>query len=279
MEYCEFQTATRGLSEEKKDMLTAILSDFGFESFYEENGLYKAYIQQNSFTETAFQTTMSDAERFLGKLQFSIAEIPSTNWNQTWENTFDSIRISDEILIKTSTSNNTDTAKHTIVINPRMAFGSGTHETTSLILQAMKDIDFDGKTVADCGCGTGILAIFASMLGAKNIIAFDYDKCSVDNSIENIELNNIHNISVFHSSFEIMENKKFDIILANITRNILVENIKRLIKSLNPDGILIASGFYSDDIEIIRKNAESTGLTFVGSQTKNNWSITTFIHK
>lgn len=279
MEYCEFQTATRGLSEEKKDMLTAILSDFGFESFYEENGSYKAYIQQNSFTETAFQTTMSDAERFLGKLQFSIAEIPSTNWNQTWENTFDSIRISDEILIKTSTSNNTDTAKHTIVINPRMAFGSGTHETTSLILQAMKDIDFDGKTVADCGCGTGILAIFASMLGAKNIIAFDYDKCSVDNSIENIELNNIHNISVFHSSFEIMENKKFDIILANITRNILVENIKRLINSLNPNGILIASGFYSDDIEIIRKNAESTGLTFVGSQTKNNWSITTFIHK
>lgn len=279
MEYCEFQTATRGLSEEKKDMLTAILSDFGFESFYEENGLYKAYIQQNSFTETAFQTTMSDAERFLGKLQFSIAEIPSTNWNQTWENTFDSIRISDEILIKTSTSNNTDTAKHTIVINPRMAFGSGTHETTSLILQAMKDIDFDGKTVADCGCGTGILAIFASMLGAKNIIAFDYDKCSVDNSIENIELNNIHNISVFHSSFEIMENKKFDIILANITRNILVENIKRLIKSLNSNGILIASGFYSDDIEIIRKNAESTRLTFVGSQTKNNWSITTFIHK
>lgn len=279
MEYCEFQTATRGLSEEKKDMLTAILSDFGFESFYEENGLYKAYIQQNSFTETAFQTTMSDAERFLGKLQFSIAEIPSTNWNQTWENTFDSIRISDEILIKTSTSNNTDTAKHTIVINPRMAFGSGTHETTSLILQAMKNIDFDGKTVADCGCGTGILAIFASMLGAKNIIAFDYDKCSVDNSIENIELNNIHNISVFHSSFEIMENKKFDIILANITRNILVENIKRLINSLNPNGILIASGFYSDDIEIIRKNAESTGLTFVGSRTKNNWSITTFIHK
>lgn len=279
MEYCEFQTATRGLSEEKKDMLTAILSNFGFESFYEENGLYKAYIQQNSFTETAFQTTMSDAERFLGKLQFSIAEIPSTNWNQTWENTFDSIRISDEILIKTSTSNNTDTAKHIIVINPRMAFGSGTHETTSLILQAMKDIDFDGKTVADCGCGTGILAIFASMLGAKNIIAFDYDKCSVDNSIENIELNNIHNISVFHSSFEIMENKKFDIILANITRNILVENIKRLTKSLNPDGILIASGFYSDDIEIIRKNAESTGLTFVGSRTKNNWSITTFIHK
>ncbi|MBR6266468.1 MAG: 50S ribosomal protein L11 methyltransferase, partial [Bacteroidales bacterium] len=118
-----------------------------------------------------------------------------------------------------------------------------------------------------------------SMLGAKNIIAFDYDKCSVDNSIENIELNNIHNISVFHSSFEIMENKKFDIILANITRNILVENIKQLTKSLNPDGILIASGFYSDDIEIIRKNAESTGLTFVGSQTKNNWSITTFIHK
>ena len=151
MEYCEFQTATRGLSEEKKDMLTAILSDFGFESFYEENGLYKAYIQQNSFTETAFQTTMSDAERFLGKLQFSIAEIPSTNWNQTWENTFDSVRISDEILIKTSTSNNTDTAKYTIVINPRMAFGSGTHETTSLILQAMKNIDFDGKTVADCG--------------------------------------------------------------------------------------------------------------------------------
>lgn len=279
MEYCEFQTATRGLSEEKKDMLTAILSDFGFESFYEENGLYKAYIQQNSFTETAFQTTMSDAERFLGKLQFSIAEIPSTNWNQTWENTFDSVRISDEILIKTSTSNNTDTAKYTIVINPRMAFGSGTHETTSLILQAMKDIDFDGRTVADCGCGTGILAIFASMLGAKNIIAFDYDKCSVDNSIENIELNNIHNISVFHSSFEIMENKKFDIVLANITRNILVENIKRLIKSLNSNGILIASGFYSDDIGIIRKNAESTGLTFVGSQTKNNWSITTFIHK
>ena len=279
MEYCEFQTATRGLSEEKKDMLTAILSDFGFESFYEENGLYKAYIQQNNFNKTIFQTTILDAERLIGKIEFSIAEIPSANWNQTWENTFDSVRISDEILIKTSTSNNTDTAKYTIVINPRMAFGSGTHETTSLILQAMENIDFDGKTVADCGCGTGILAIFASMLGAKNIIAFDYDKCSVDNTIENIELNNIHNISVFHSSFEIMENKKFDIILANITRNILVENIKQLTKSLNPNGILISSGFYSDDIEIIRKNAESTELTFVGSRTKNNWSITTFIHK
>ena len=279
MEYCEFQTAVRELSEEKKDMLTAILSDFGFESFYEENGLYKAYIQQNNFSETTFQTTMSDAEQIIGKIKFSISEIPSANWNQTWENSFDSIRISDEILIKTSTSNNTDIAKYTIVINPRMAFGSGTHETTSLILQAMQNIDFHGKTVADCGCGTGILAIFASMLGAKSVIAFDYDQCSVDNTIENIELNNIHNISVFHSSFEIMENKQFDIVLANITRNILVENMKQITDSLNPNGILIASGFYSDDIDIIRKNAESAGLSFVDSQTKNNWSITTFIHK
>ena len=279
MEYCEFRTVARELSEEKKDMLTAILSDFGFESFYEENGLFKAYIQQNNFSETNFQATMSDAEPIIGKIKFSISEIPSTNWNQTWENTFDSIRISDEILIKTSTSNNTDIAKYTIVINPRMAFGSGTHETTSLILQAMQDIDFHGKTVSDCGCGTGILAIFASMLGAKSVIAFDYDQYSVDNTIENIELNYIHNISVFHSSFEIMENKQFDIVLANITRNILVENMKQITASLNPNGILIASGFYSDDIEIIQKNAESAGLSFVGSQTKNNWSITTFIHK
>lgn len=279
MEYCEFQTATRGLSEEKKDMLTAILSDFGFESFYEEQGMYKAYIQRNNFETAAFQTALSDAERLIGEMKYSITEIPSANWNEAWEDSFDSIRINDDILIKKSNSDNSDSAKYTIIINPRMAFGSGTHETTSLILQAMENIDFDGKTVADCGCGTGILAIFASMLGAKNIIAFDYDKCSVDNTKENIELNNIHNISVFHSSFEVMENKKFDIVLANITRNILVENMKQITASLNPDGILIASGFYSDDIEIIRKNAESTGLTFVGSKTKNNWSITTFIQK
>ena len=279
MDYYEFTCDSHCLSVDAQELLTAFLAEIGFESFNEENGQYKAYIQCALYDAKQLQDTLQQRESCLGTFPYTIEFKASEDWNKQWEDTFTSVEINNDIVIRTPDFTPEKHYAHEILIQPRMAFGSGTHETTSLILQAMQDIDFQGKTVVDCGCGTGVLGIFASLLGAKSVFAFDYDQNSVENTHKNVMLNNITNINSQQATLDVLQNKQFDIVLANINRNVLVENMKFIANAVNNNGLAIMSGFYSDDVAHIQKSAESFGLQFITSKSKNNWTIVTFIRK
>ncbi|MCQ2959675.1 MAG: 50S ribosomal protein L11 methyltransferase [Bacteroidales bacterium] len=276
MDYCEFNCSLDCLADEKKELLTAFLAECGFESFFEENEIYKAYIQDENFDADALCETIEAAEPLFGTINYAIKKIPSQNWNSEWESTFESVKINDQIIVRTPNYHPTESFKHEIVIDPKMSFGSGTHETTSQILQFMSQVDFKGKTVADCGCGTGILGIFAEKLGAKSVFAFDYDSCCVENTHTNLALNSCKNTTVELGKLDLLQNKEFDIVIANINRNILIENMSFIANSVKSEGILIMSGFYQEDVAEIQKNAEAFNFKLIQTESKNNWTITTF---
>ena len=279
MEYCEFSCDLKALVAEKQELLTVFLSEIGFESFMDTDEKYTAYIQNDNFDKQALIETLEEAEPILGKFDYAIVTIPSQDWNTEWESTFQYAEINDEIIVRSPLYHPEKQYKHDIVIDPKMSFGSGTHETTSLILQTMSKMDFKGKTVADCGCGTGILGIFASMLGAKSVLAFDYDSCCVENTKTNMQLNNRANMDVQQAKLDILNGKKFDCILANINKNILVENMEHIAQATNPNGTVILSGFYSEDVPDITNIADAFNLHITNSESKNNWTITTFKRK
>ena len=279
MKYCEFSCDLKALVAEKQELLTVFLSEIGFESFMETDEKYTAYIQSDNFDKQALIETLEEAEPILGKFEYAIVTIPSQDWNTEWESSFQYAKINDEIIVRTPLYQPEKQYKYNIIIDPKMSFGSGTHETTSLILQAMSKMDFKGKSVADCGCGTGILGIFASMLGAKSVLAFDYDSCCVENTRTNIQLNNIANMDVQQAKLDILNGKKFDCILANINKNILIENMEFLANAVNENGTLILSGFYSEDVDDIAKSAKTYNLHKINNESKNNWTITTFKRK
>ena len=276
MEYCEFSCDLKALVAEKQELLTVFLSEIGFESFMETDEKYTAYIQSDNFDKQALIETLEEAEPILGKFEYAIVTIPSQDWNTEWESSFQYAQINDEIIVRAPLYQPEKQYKYNIIIDPKMSFGSGTHETTSLILQAMSKMDFKGKSVADCGCGTGILGIYASMLGAKSVLAFDYDSCCVVNTKTNMQLNNVANMNVQQAKLDILNGKKFDCILANINKNILIENMEFLANAVNENGILILSGFYSEDVDDIAKLASAYNLHNIYNESKNNWTITTF---
>lgn len=279
MDYNEFKCKSDCISLETKELLAAFLANIGFESFYEENNEFKAYIQTTQYDADALCETMQSISNLCGQISYSINEIPSKNWNTAWESTFSSVEISDKIIVHTPDCVPQKNYEHEILIDPKMSFGSGTHETTSMILQMMLDNDFQDKTVADCGCGTGILGIFAEKLGASSVFAFDYDSCCVENTKTNCNLNNCQNLTVELGKLDLLNGKKFDIVIANINRNILIDNMQFISQSVKKQGIVILSGFYSEDVPIIEKSANKFGLELAQTNTKNNWTITKFILK
>ena len=276
MEYSEFACDLQCLSDETKDLLTAFLAEVGFESFIEENDMFKAYVQTENIDKQALQETIECAKPLIGEINYTIQNIPSQNWNKEWESTFESAEISNDIIVRIPSYTPQKTYKYEILIEPKMSFGSGTHETTSLIMQTMQQYDFNNKTVADCGCGTGILGIFASILGAKSVFAFDYDSCCVENTKTNMQLNCIGNISIELGKLDLLSNKTFNVVLANINKNILIENMEYLSHSVEHKGTLLLSGFYLEDVADVQKSAEEHGLKFVESKSKNNWTLTIF---
>lgn len=279
MDYCEFQCDSTRLSNEIKELLTAYLADIGFESFIDDDTAFKAYIQCDTYDANVLRSTIDTIEQLVGELPYSVSQVLSENWNETWENTFVQTEINNDILIRIPTYKPSKPYKHEIIIQPRMAFGSGTHETTSLILQTLATLELRGKQVADCGCGTGILGIFASKLGAESVFAFDIDTRSVENTKANCSLNNVANITVEPAKLDILQGKQFDVVLANINRNILVENMGYIANSFKSNGIALLSGFYSEDVPIVTGKAESLGLETANIQEKNNWTVITFIRK
>ncbi len=272
--YIEYQFKINP-KEPATEILIAELGNLNFESFVETEEGLTAYIQKEDW-----HTNLLDEVFILQSKEFNIVaeyiEMAQTNWNAEWEKNFNPIIVDDLVSIRAPFHNNPN-VKYDIVIEPKMSFGTGHHETTHMMVQHLLQLKLENKKVLDMGCGTGILAIFAEMKGAKPIDAIDIDNWCYLNSIENAERNNCNSISVYEGDASLLKNKNYDVIIANINRNILLNDIKIYANCLSSGGILLLSGFYKEDFTIINKEAENQKLKLDGELIKNNWMSLKFV--
>ncbi|OQB29036.1 MAG: Ribosomal protein L11 methyltransferase [Bacteroidetes bacterium ADurb.Bin174] len=277
--YLEFTIRITPAEEYISDLLASFLGDLGFESFERVGEQLVAYIRKDNYCQEAFESLMHNFE-YADIVNFEFKEIKQINWNEAWEkHYFEPILIDDICLIHSSFHTNLQDAKYAIVIDPKMSFGTGHHETTSLMIAEMLKLDFSGKTVLDMGCGTSVLAILAAKKGANSIIAIDIDSWCVENSIENIQKNNVSHIQVKQGDAGLLKGNHFDVILANINRNILLQDIQQYAESLNSNGVLLMSGFYVEDIPALEKEASKFDLSTQSFQEKNNWAVVKMIKR
>jgi len=271
MNYFEINFFIDPFEEYISDVLISELGEIGFDSFVStETGLV-AYALETAFDEAKLKDLLSDFP-FEASIDYKVTQIESKNWNEEWEkHYFEPIVIGNECVIHSSFHKNVPKAKYDIVIDPKMAFGTGHHETTSLVIGRLLQMDLQNKSLLDMGCGTAVLAILATMRGAKDIVAIDIDTWCTENSIENIEMNNIHGIDVQLGGAELLAGLHFDIILANINRNILLADMEQYAACLSSGGELYMSGFYVQDIPLIEAEANRNGLILIDYHEKNNW--------
>lgn len=254
--------------EPATEMLIAQLGYVGFESFVEQDNGVTAYIQKQEWNSKILEDVfLLHSNEF--NIIFEHNEIAQTNWNEEWEKNFNPIQVDDLVSIRAPFHTN-PSLQFDIVIEPKMSFGTGHHETTHMMVQHLLALDLDTKKVLDMGCGTGILAIFAEMKGAKPIDAIDIDSWCYENSLENIQRNNCNHITVYEGDASVLK-EKYDVIIANINRNILLSDMKTYTDCLNENGVLLLSGFYKEDIVIIEDEVNKHGLTFETMIQRNNW--------
>ena len=275
MNYLCFDFIIGNDREQLSEILVAELASCGFEMFEETDSGVKAFVQKNLFDENAFREVQILNQENT-EIRFELTEIPYQNWNKEWESNFNPVVIAGKVSIRAEFHEPNNDAVHEIIIQPEMSFGTGHHETTSGVIELMLDIDFKNKTVCDMGCGTAILAIMAEKLGAVKIDAVDIDSQCVINSITNIARNNCKNISVSEGDAHFLEGKTYDAIIANINRNILLNDMTHYSQSLNQSGILLLSGFYSEDLPAIEQEALKHQLKIERSLINNNWCAAAF---
>ena len=251
------------------DILIAELGAAGFESFVETESGVEAYIQENDWNESILES-IDIFESDIAKINYTSERIEQTNWNEEWEKNFHPIIVDDICSVRAPFHEKPNT-KYDIIIEPKMSFGTGHHETTHMMIQHLLKTDISGKSTLDMGCGTGVLAILSEMEGAQPIDAIDIDNWCYLNSLENVERNNCEHISVYEGDANLLNGKSYDLIIANINRNILLNDIKVYDSVLKPSGILLLSGFYKDDIPIIENECSKYGLTLTDSLEKNQW--------
>ena len=281
MKYFEVTFTTSPCNETVNDVVSALAGEIGFESFVEwENGV-QAYIQQSLFDEEALKAMVAEFPLPDTKIEYTIVEAEDKDWNEEWEkNFFQPIVIGDRCCIHSTFHKDTPQTEYEILINPQMAFGTGHHETTSSIISELLEADLQGKSVLDMGCGTSILAILASMRGADPITAIDIDDWCVNNSRDNIALNGTDNITVEWGDANLLKGREpFDVIIANINRNILLADMAQYAACMHSGSELYMSGFYVQDIPVIQGKAESLGMEFIHHREKNNWAAVKFIMK
>jgi ribosomal protein L11 methyltransferase len=258
------------------EILIAELGFAGFESFVETKTGVTAYIQKEDWNTNILDgIQILKSEEF--KINYTFNEIEQTNWNAEWESNFNPIVV-DDICTVRAPFHDIPTTEYDIIIEPKMSFGTGHHETTHMMIQHILKNDFEGKHVLDMGCGTGVLAILAEKKGAKAIDAIDIDNWCYINSLENVERNNCQNISVYEGDASFLKNKKYDIIIANINRNILLADMSTYINCLNDEGILLLSGFYENDIPSIEDECVKYELKLDETIKRNNWVSLKFLN-
>lgn len=266
-----------------RDLLADSAAEAGFESFEETEQGIDAYVQKDLFEQEVLDNNLRNFPIENTAISYSIEDAEDKDWNQEWEKQgFEPICVDDQILIydaKHPELHPTTSPDHIeIGIEAKLAFGTGNHETTRMIVSTLLNNHLYQKRVLDCGCGTGILGIVAAKLGAREVVAYDIDEWSVDNAKHNAKLNGIDNMEVYFGNASVINhiNGVFDIILANINRNILLNDMKTFRSVLNDGGLLILSGFYEEDASTLLTKAQEFGLQEIGKRTDNNWTCLVF---
>lgn len=250
------------------EILMARLIETGFDSFTEEQDGILAYIPQDDFDENALQQVLAEHPEEV-RISYTYSAMPNINWNEEWEKNFDPINVADKVLIRAE-FHNPNPALHEIVIQPKMSFGTGHHPTTHLMILQMLEIDFQGRSVLDMGCGTSVLAIFAKQKGASTVTAIDIDEWSVENSRENAARNNVK-LEISQGTAENLGSDNYDIILANINRNILISDIPKYVSVLNEGGVLLLSGLCFFDVDDILEVCTAQNLKLENKQQREEW--------
>ena len=259
------------------DLLVFDLGNLGFESFAEDDLYISAYIPQKDFlVENLFGLAYLTKLHEDGALEINLIE--DQNWNAVWESNYPPVLIADRCFVRAPFHEPDTDAEFNILIKPKMSFGTAHHETTAMMVELLLDTDVEGKDVLDMGCGTGVLAILASMKGAEKITAIDFDEWAYQNSLENISVNKLENIEVIMGDAEkIPEKPTYSLVLANINKNTLLKDLNVYASSLKDGGQLFLSGFYEVDLKDISNKAKENGLIFDSSQTKNKWTAVVYL--
>ena len=277
MNYIEVKFICTPNNEIVNSILSVTIAEMGFESFVEDTDGTTAYIQSNLFDKVKLDELLQEFP-IEANISYTFKSIEDKNWNEEWEkNYFQPLVIEDRCIIQSTFHKAPANYEYNIFIDPKMAFGTGHHQTTELMIREILKENFEGKSVLDMGAGTAILAILASMRGADPITAIDIDKWAYDNAIENLRLNNIDNIDVEIGGADLLGGETFDVILANINRNILLNDIVTYSSVLNSGGSLYMSGFYEEDIPVITEECNKHNLRFCHKTLKDNWTAVKFI--
>ena len=262
--------------EQGSDVLIAQLAELGFESFVETENGFNAYIQEPDFNLQQLNLALSFYSDFF-KFNYSSTTIRQQNWNKEWETNFQPINVDGKCYIRAPFHEAQKGFVYDVVIEPKMSFGTGHHVTTQLMIQKLMQLDVNNKSLLDMGCGTGVLAIVASMMGANPITAIDIDDWSYENTIENCGKNNINNVLVHKGNAQILAGKRFHSILANINKNVLLKDLPIYMEVLEKSGNLIISGFFETDVDELSAKATELGLTLKDKVTQEQWAMLHFI--
>lgn len=277
MKYTVVKFFSSDIQDWQKDLLIDDLGSIGFDTFEDTDLGFSAYIPSSNLSIQSLETILlGQVDGY--QLDYNVEDIEEQNWNVLWESNFNPIIVDDRIYVRATFHESQPTYEYEIVIDPKMSFGTGHHQTTSMMLSFIAENDFKDKRVLDMGCGTGILAILASMRGAESVVAIDFDPICVDSVHENKQLNHVLNIEARLGSKEVIGNDTFDIIVANINRNILLDQLDIYSSVLKLGGELYLSGFYEDqDLEIIKDKCTSVNIFFEENKTIDNWCAAKFV--
>ncbi len=277
MKYTEyFFKLDKEINEEEADIITAFLGELEFDSFTNEVNGVRAYIQNELINKEEIDEVLQQLKA-LYSVKLEVKEMEDINWNETWEKDYEPVVVNERCIIRAPFHKINPKPEFDIIIEPKMAFGTGHHETTALISDMLFSLKLRGLEVCDAGTGSGVLSIIAHKLGAKRIFAYDIDEWSYRNTLENIKINKVSNVEVKQGNVSLIQNRKFDLLIANINRNILLKDVASFSKTLSPKSTLIVSGFYTQDLSIIKKTFEDNHLKLDTFKTKNNWVAASFI--
>jgi ribosomal protein L11 methyltransferase len=275
MAFIEFEIPVRSWSTEEREIVMAKMSLLGFEGFIEGEDIIQAYIDESFYSGDAINLLRDELAASGISLQYRFHRKEEQNWNREWEKKFQPVVIGDRVLIRAPFHDGTGDLPCTLIIEPKMSFGTGHHHTTRLMIREMMEMDFKGKRVLDMGCGTGVLGIYASKMGASRVIGVDIDQWAYENALENVERNRC-SIEIRLGDIKALGGEQFDVILANITRNILVRDLQDYCNHLDGGGYLLVSGFLAEDVQYIFNAAYRCRMDHLHTLEDENWIALSF---
>lgn len=268
-------TFTAPSSDIQHDMLTTMLAEIGFDSFMDEDYALKAYCSTDSRDDMAVENLLL-APAFTDLRLLKVEEMPDKDWNELWEASYQPVVVNERCRVRAPFHEPDPSFEFDLVIEPKMSFGTANHETTAQIIQLMLETDFQGKEVLDMGSGTAVLAILAKKLGAVHTVAIDNDEWAYRNAFTNVDLNGVSDIDIILGDALSIQGQ-YDVVLANINRNILLRDMHYYVEAMKPGAHIIFSGFYTEDLESIKVEAERLGLHYERHLTRNNWVAAEFV--